>query len=290
MTIVSVGSSWSCELRSRAQFLDWGDEARDLLAFRRGLQQRLESELDRDKVGTYLGYCTVCQQHSHFTFDWRFSNGREINWREHLVCKSCGLNNRLRLVWTKVFADPVRKTCDIYCTEHLTPLAFRLARDCKRLVTSEYLGNSVPRGKVNKQGVRNEDLTNLTFPPGSFDLLLCFDVLEHVPDYRLAINEVHRVLRKDGLFALSVPFALSSEVNIVRARLQKDGKIEHLLPPEFHGDPVDPEKGVLCFYHFGWELLDDLRSCGFSDAWLTLHWSSDHAHIGNEQILIWAKK
>lgn len=284
------GTSWSCELRSHSEFLAWGEQARDQAVFRRQMQQELEGALGREAKGTYLGYCTVCRQHSHFTYDWSFSNGREINWREHLVCKTCGLNNRLRLMWTEVFSAPQRCAADIYLTEHLTPLASKLKRECRKLVTSEFLGADVPRGKVNKQGIRNEDITCLTFADSSFDLVLSFDVLEHVPEYRRALLEVYRVLRRDGLLVLSVPFALISQSNIVRARVLRSGQVEHLLPPEFHGDPVDPEKGVLCFYHFGWELLDDIRSFGFRDVWLTLHWSSDHAHIGNEQILLWARK
>jgi SAM-dependent methyltransferase len=254
------------------------------------LQQSLESALERGKEGIYLGFCTVCQQHSHFAYDWRFGNEREINWREHLVCKTCGLSNRLRLVWTEVLGNVARKPSDVYLTEHLTPLASRLSRECAKLVTSEFLGSEIPPGKVNKRGARNEDLTRLTFDETSFDLVLSFDVLEHIPDYRKALSEVYRILRKDALFVFSVPFAPLSQETIVRAQLLSDGQVEHLLPPEFHGDPVDPDKGVLCFYHFGWELLDDLRYCGFSNAWVTLHWSSDHAHIGNEQILLWAKK
>ena len=43
-----------------------------------------------------------------------------------------------------------------------------------------------------------------------------------------------------------------------------DGRIEHLQPPEYHGDPLGG--GVLCFHHFGWDLLEALREAGFTDA------------------------
>ena len=33
--------------------------------------------------------------------------------------------------------------------------------------------------------------------------------------------------------------------------------------PEYHGDPISG--GVLCFHHFGWALLDDVREAGFAD-------------------------
>ena len=53
-----------------------------------------------------------------------------------------------------------------------------------------------------------------------------------------------------------------SEKNIVRAVI-RDGEIHHLLPPEYHGDPLSAE-GCLCFYDFGWELLEDLRAAGWA--------------------------
>lgn len=39
----------------------------------------------------------------------------------------------------------------------------------------------------------------------SFDVIIAFDVLEHVPDYTKAIAEVHRVLTAEGIAILTVP-------------------------------------------------------------------------------------
>lgn len=66
-------------------------------------------------------------------------------------------------------------------------------------------------------------------------------------------------------------FMDQSADTMVRARLRGDGSIEHLEEPEYHGDPVDPE-GVLAFYSFGWDLLDAVRSAGFSEACWILPW------------------
>ena len=40
--------------------------------------------------------------------------------------------------------------------------------------------------------------------------------------------------------------------------------IRHLEPAELHGNPLSTD-GILAFYHFGWSLLEDLRTVGFSD-------------------------
>jgi hypothetical protein len=60
--------------------------------------------------------------------------------------------------------------------------------------------------------------------------------------------------------------------------------VEHLEPPEYHGDPVNPEAGVLCFQHFGWRLLDDLREAGFRTAGARLVWSYPHGILGANQV------
>lgn len=45
----------------------------------------------------------------------------------------------------------------------------------------------------------------LPFKDNLFDLVLCQDVLEHVKDYRKTTREVIRVLKKRGLFLLTLP-------------------------------------------------------------------------------------
>lgn len=154
---------------------------------------------------------------------------------------------------------------------------------------SEFLGDTVPQGSLNDKGWRNEDVTALTFADATFDALLSFDVLEHVPDYRAALGEFFRCLKPGASLLLSVPFDRNSERNIVRAVVE-DGAIRHLLPPEYHGDPLKPDGGCLCFYHFGWELLDELRGVGFGDTSALLYWSPEYGYLGNEQIIFSARK
>ena len=43
------------------------------------------------------------------------------------------------------------------------------------------------------------DVSNLPFKNGSFDLVLCINVLEHIIDYKNALNEIKRVLKNDGI-------------------------------------------------------------------------------------------
>jgi SAM-dependent methyltransferase len=222
------------------------------------------------------GWCHVCRHRSTFTRS-------TSNLREDLPCVGCNLNNRLRAsVW--LFEQECRPgpQTRVYLTEQVTALHAVLAARYPLLRGSEYLGPTVARGAV-VNGVRNESLTDLTFEDGAFDAILSFEVFEHIPDYRRALTECARVLAPGGHMVFSVPFLSDAAETLVRARVGTDGTIEHLLPAEYHGDPLSSD-GCLCFQHFGWDLLDDLRAAGFSRAWACAYWSPRFGYLGGTQL------
>jgi SAM-dependent methyltransferase len=49
------------------------------------------------------------------------------------------------------------------------------------------------------------DATSLDFADGSFDFVYSFHALEHIPDYRRALREMRRVLRRDGRYCIGTP-------------------------------------------------------------------------------------
>jgi SAM-dependent methyltransferase len=59
--------------------------------------------------------------------------------------------------------------------------------------------------KVDVQG----SLTGLPFGDGTIDVLVCYHVLEHIPDDAAAIREIARVLSPTGLAYLQVPYRAS---------------------------------------------------------------------------------
>ncbi|GAB6182253.1 class I SAM-dependent methyltransferase [Desulfotomaculum defluvii] len=50
-----------------------------------------------------------------------------------------------------------------------------------------------------------ESIDNLPFENQSFDLVLCLDVLEHLPNEQSALKELIRVVRPGGILTFSVP-------------------------------------------------------------------------------------
>lgn len=56
------------------------------------------------------------------------------------------------------------------------------------------------------------DALRLPFPDDCFDAVICSEVLEHIPDYRSALREIHRVVKPGGRLCASVPRAWCERV------------------------------------------------------------------------------
>jgi SAM-dependent methyltransferase len=243
---------------------------------------------------TVPGYCFVCERASDFHVDFRYAYQVKgiltPNWREHLICDGCGLNNRMRAA-VQIFQQECAPGAlqSIYCTEQTTALYRVLRHRFPGVTGSEYLGKTIEFGAIRQDGIRNESIASLTFPDCSFDHILSFDVFEHVPDFRKGFQECFRVLKPGGALFFTIPFT-RGEKTIVRAKISPNGSVVHLLPPEYHGDPLS-SAGCLCYYHFGWELLDDLAGVGFVKTEALLYWSKDLGYLGNgDQIIFMARK
>ena len=194
------------------------------------------------------------------------------NWREGLLCRGCSLNSRMRasihlLLWALAPGQRSR----IYVTEQVTALYRWVKLRFPEAVGSEYLRDGTQPGSSSRYAIRHEDLTALSFADESFDAVISLEVIEHIPDFRAAFSECGRVLKPGGKFLLSVPFHRGPD-HVLRARVKNDGTIEHLLPAEYHGDPLDP-LGCLCFHHFGWDVMDSLKASGFRQAAAYSIWS-----------------
>jgi SAM-dependent methyltransferase len=249
-----------------------------------------------------IGECDICTLKTKFKIDKRhaitndlggFSSKflkKKVNFRERLECSNCHLNQRMRssigIVNQLLKSD---NSNEIWIQEAITPLYEKLKSKYEKLVGSEYFGLNVQSGTyVN--GVRHEDATKSSFEADSLDAILSFDVLEHIPEFKAAFNESCRVLRKGGIYCWSAPFNLNSEKNELRATINSDGQIDYILPPEFHGDPINPNDGILCFQTFGWEVLANLRDAGFSNVHLFWHNNPNKGILSLENVFVIAMK
>jgi SAM-dependent methyltransferase len=212
------------------------------------------------------GVCVLCADERGFDAD-----GASRGLREGLACSRCRCNARQRAAARVLFeALATPASARVYASEQASPFYVALRRRVGRLIGSEFRPGRSKRVRLTlwllRHGVfawlRDEDVTALRLGNATLDAVISLDVLEHVPDHRAALCEFARVLKPGGALVLTVPFYDDRADNARIAWFGGDGALEYAGAPEYHGDPLGG--GVLCFHHFGWALLDELREAGFA--------------------------
>jgi len=143
------------------------------------------------------------------------------------------------------------RVAEINSAGHLHGALARL----KHLRFSEF-GSKDPR-------VPSENLLSLTYPDQHFDLVITSETLEHVPDVDGALKEIHRVLKPGGWHVFTVPIIDDGRATIQRAAIE-NGKLMHLLPPSYHGNPTQSPTDLLVFYEYGMDFVERCTSAGFT--------------------------
>ncbi|MFC7301659.1 class I SAM-dependent methyltransferase [Cognatiluteimonas weifangensis] len=158
-----------------------------------------------------------------------------------------------------------------------------LRRRCRSVATSEYLEGITPGGHRN--GIRCEDVQRLSYADASFDLCTSTEVFEHVPDDRAGLRELHRVLRPGGWLLFTVPL---SDLPATRERARRHGpRIEHLLPPAYHGDRLNGPGSVLVYRDYGRDIVERVRAAGFDQAAL---WTPRRDFHGHRRAVVVARR
>ncbi len=133
------------------------------------------------------------------------------------------------------------------------------------ITLSEYL-DDVPLGSY-KDGVMCQDVQCLTFDDESFDICTSLEVFEHVEDDMKGFKEVYRVLKPAGKIIFTVPMNLND--NTVERTKLVNGQREQILPPEYHSDNLRGVGKVFCYRNYGLDIVDRLKSAGFSNCEIT---------------------
>ena len=203
------------------------------------------------KVGVRLGDCPVCGPTGYVKLD---------DYEMAVRCLRCR-SSAATLSFVSVLKDvlPDLSHRHVYELSSRGPLVAYLRRHAGKLTLSEYF-DDVPAGQY-KAGVQCQDVQQLTYADGCFDVCTSTEVFEHVPRDLDGFRELHRVLRPGGVLLFTVPMD-GGERTVERARLV-NGRLEHLLPPEYHGDRIRGSGAVLCYRNYGTDILDRLGEAGF---------------------------
>ncbi len=210
---------------------------------------------------TRKGYCPCCGHNvTFFSYELPdFPCKRNSFFCDH--CGSIARNRHVAKVILDLFPTNPPSAClqsfsevaDIHILNTCSSMAIHKAlKGAKGYVVSEYWDNTEP-GQMRK-GVQSQNLMSTTFDSNSFDLVITEDILEHVADPKKACKEIGRILKPGGYHVATISVFWEHPLSRRRA-LMHNGKVKHLLPPVYHGDPNRPQ-GALVFVDFGADIVE----------------------------------
>jgi hypothetical protein len=166
-------------------------------------------------------------------------------------CPICFANSRSRLVCEYIQRElRIGSLVSPINVLHVAPEdSIRSRLRTNRMVN--YVGVDLNIEKYGKAGLARCDITSIEWPGASFDLIICNHVLEHIPDDRLAMRELYRVLKPAGAAILQVPISASLQQTIEEPSLT---------------DPKECERRFGQYDHvriYGPDYTSRLRDAGF---------------------------
>lgn len=190
--------------------------------------------------------------------------------RGDLLCPRCGSLPRGRRLWHILSEEMEVSGLRVLHFSPSESLAKKLrAYPLAEYVTTDYAGEFA----ANK----SYDITAIAEPDGRFDLVICYHVLEHVPEDELAMRELCRVLAPGGLCLVQTPFRegeIYEDASITTAagRLAAFGQEDHVRVYSVGG------------------LTERLRKAGFRVAEITYPPNHLHGWRAGETVLYAEKK
>lgn len=124
-----------------------------------------------------------------------------IKSRQNAKCPVCRSVERHRMIWlflkneTSFFRDKLKVL-------HFAPEPCFIHK-FSNLPNLDYLTADL----YNPTAMVKMDITNITMPDNTYDVIICNHVLEHIEDDRKAMSELRRVLKPGGWAILQVPLS-----------------------------------------------------------------------------------
>lgn len=192
------------------------------------------------------GYCHCCRRNTIF-------QTHEAWLRDHYRCEKCASIPRQRHV--QYILDRYFTGWERLKIHESSPSNDLIRRHCAFYSQSQFFSDT--DWGTEKNGVRCENLEQLTFASNTFDIFITQDVFEHVFNPERAAREIMRVLKPGGVHLFTAPKHQHVKKSYPRARLSEGG-IEYLLEEQYHGNPVGDGRSLVT-----WDYGDDFEGLIF---------------------------
>jgi SAM-dependent methyltransferase len=125
--------------------------------------------------------------------------------RPNALCPQCGALERHRLLWLYL-----KRRTDFFFARlkvlHIAPEPI-FQKNFSNLSNLEYISADI----ASDIAMRMFDITAIPFPENTFDVIICYHVLEHIVDDKKAMRELFRVLKPAGWGILQSPWERERE-------------------------------------------------------------------------------
>jgi len=161
------------------------------LASRESTKRTLEAVDPQHNV-----FCLICEKARD-----AFVKSKHVISRKHSFCPDCKSKERQRHLWYFMLT----KKKDILTT-HTKMLYWAPSFSIDNKISS-IPSIEMTRADINprRKGIERLDITDISFPDNTFDVIICSHVLEHVLDDLKAMRELYRVLKEGGYSLILVP-------------------------------------------------------------------------------------
>ena len=121
-----------------------------------------------------------------------------IDFHKDTICPNCGSLSRDRRLWQLIEKK--------YLKEAITVLDFSPSRSLYRKWKKQNVLYKATDLSGDFISDNQYDITSIPEAENTFDLIICYHVLEHVIEDLLAMKELHRTLKPTGTLVVQTPF------------------------------------------------------------------------------------
>lgn len=170
------------------------------------------------------------------------------------ACWLCNSYPRTRLLYYWLINDYKILQADKISILHVAP-EVQISNEFRKFKNIEYICiDKHCEGYKYPSYVKNGDVRHLEFENCTFDMVICNHVLEHIKDDIVAMSEIKRVLKKNGVAILMIPIDTDLDKSI-------EEKMDENLTPSEREERFGQYDHVRIY---GKDYFDRLKEVGFS--------------------------